>query len=243
MNRREILKSGIYASTTAFFPFISRDRGPLESKTIVITGAHPDDPESGCGGTIARLNKEGHKIKILYFTRGEAGIQGKSHEEAASIREKEARNACEILGAEPYFFGQIDGSTFINSDEYSKMENMISGMAPDIVFTQWPIDTHRDHRHLSLLVYGTWLSMNRRFSLYYYEVMTGIQTQTFSPGDFADITEYEALKRKSCYAHASQDPDDFYGVHIKMNIFRGMQGGFKYAEAFVRQASDIKQFI
>ncbi len=242
MNRREILKSGVYVSASAFFPELKKNSSQEKPKTIIISGAHPDDPESGCGGTIARLVAEGHKVIILYFTKGEAGIKGKSHEEASSIREKEARKACEILKAEPVFYGQIDGSTFINPDEYTKMTKMISAFTPEIVFTQWPIDTHPDHRHLSLLVYGSWLNLNRSFSLYYYEVLTGMQTQTFSPVDFADITDYEELKKESCYAHASQDPDDFYSIHTRMNIFRGMQCGCKYAEAFVRQAGDIKMF-
>ncbi len=243
MKRRELLRSGALVSASAFFPFShvrSREAG---NSSILITGAHPDDPESGCGGTAARLISEGHKLTILYFTKGEAGIPGKTHEEASAIREKEARAACKLLGAEPLFFGQVDGSTFINAGEYEKMKKMIGDLSPDIVFTQWPIDTHPDHRHLSLLVYGTWLSLNRRFSLYYYEVLTGEQTQTYSPTVFADITQFEPIKKKACFLHASQDPDDFYSFHSKMNAFRGFQCGTKYAEAFVRQAEDLKEFL
>ncbi|HEX6908343.1 MAG TPA: PIG-L family deacetylase, partial [Terriglobales bacterium] len=43
---------------------------------IVVAGAHPDDPESGCGGTIALYTDLGHEVTILYLTRGEAGIKG-----------------------------------------------------------------------------------------------------------------------------------------------------------------------
>lgn len=66
---------------------------------VLVAGAHPDDPESGCGGTIARYADEGHTVTILYLTRGEAGIRGKSHDEAAAIRTAEAKKACEILKA------------------------------------------------------------------------------------------------------------------------------------------------
>src|SRR5919198_3124306 len=61
---------------------------------VVVAGGHPDDPESGCGGTIARYVDAGHDVAVLYLTRGEAGIQGKSHEEAARIRTVEAERAC-----------------------------------------------------------------------------------------------------------------------------------------------------
>ena len=82
--------------------------------TIVVAGGHPDDPESACGGAMARYADLGNKVISLYLTRGEAGIPGKSHDEAAAIRTREAERACEILKARPVFAGQIDGDTEIN---------------------------------------------------------------------------------------------------------------------------------
>src|SRR5215212_7235143 len=61
---------------------------------IVCVGAHPDDPESGCGGTLARYATLGHAVKIVYLTRGERGIDGKSLTEAARIRTAESEAAC-----------------------------------------------------------------------------------------------------------------------------------------------------
>jgi LmbE family N-acetylglucosaminyl deacetylase len=57
---------------------------------IVIASAHPDDPETGCGGTVARYTDLGHKVIVLYLTRGERGISGKTYEEAGIIRTDEA---------------------------------------------------------------------------------------------------------------------------------------------------------
>src|ERR671932_508675 len=51
---------------------------------VVCLGAHPDDPESGCGGTLARYAELGHRVTIIYLTRGERGILGKSLGEAAA---------------------------------------------------------------------------------------------------------------------------------------------------------------
>src|SRR6516165_7399529 len=53
---------------------------------IVCVGAHPDDPESGCGGTLSRYAAAGHAVTVIYLTRGEGGIKGKSAEDAAAIR-------------------------------------------------------------------------------------------------------------------------------------------------------------
>src|SRR5262245_43561936 len=78
---------------------------------VVCVGGHPDDPESGCAGTLALYAQSGHQVRIVYLTRGERGIQGISDDEAAAIRTAECESACKILGAKPLFPGQIDGST------------------------------------------------------------------------------------------------------------------------------------
>ena len=94
---------------------------------IVCVGAHPDDPESGCGGTLARYAARGHTVTIIYLTRGEAGIPGKTHDEAAGIRTDEAEKACRILGARPLFAGQIDGSTEISNARYEAFDTLLKG--------------------------------------------------------------------------------------------------------------------
>src|SRR5437016_5340055 len=78
---------------------------------IVCVGAHPDDPESGCAGTLARYVELGDSVTVLYLTRGERGIRDKGLEEAAKIRTAECEKACQIIGARPRFFGQVDGAT------------------------------------------------------------------------------------------------------------------------------------
>src|SRR5712691_9180329 len=95
---------GVAAESKAEKPAAS----PLK---IVCIGGHPDDPESGCAGTLARYAEAGHKITVIYLTRGERGISGKSNEEAAAIRTGECEVACKVMGAKAVFAGQIDGST------------------------------------------------------------------------------------------------------------------------------------
>jgi LmbE family N-acetylglucosaminyl deacetylase len=69
--------------------------------------------------------------------------------------------------------------------------------------------------------------------------MTGEQSQNFNPTDFVDITEVIDIKHEACYQHVSQHIKEDYMngriLHDKMEIFRGMEGGSKYAEAFIRQ--------
>jgi len=207
--------------------------GAEHKQKVIVVGGHPDDPESGAGGTMARYAHLGHDVVALYLTRGEAGIEGKSHQEAAAIRTAECQKACEILKARPVFAGQVDGSTEINAARYGDFRRIIQAERPDIVFTHWPIDSHRDHRAASLLTYDAWLNGGKKFSLYYFEVLTGEQSQAFLPHYYVDISDAEPRKRAACFAHASQDPAGFYRVHALMNQFRGMECGVKYAEAFV----------
>jgi N-acetylglucosamine malate deacetylase 1 len=210
---------------------------PQEKKKlkVICAGGHPDDPESGAGGTMARYADLGHDAVNLYLTRGEAGIKGKSHEEAAAIRSAEIAKACEILKTRAIFAGQIDGATEINAARYEEVRKILAEEKPDVVLTHWPIDTHRDHRAISYLIFDAWQRLGRKFSLYYFEVDMGSQTQHFHPTHYVDISSTLDRKKDACYAHVSQNPPSFYDAyHLEMQKHRGMESGYKSAEAFIR---------
>jgi LmbE family N-acetylglucosaminyl deacetylase len=202
---------------------------------IVVVGAHPDDPETMCGGAMALFSGSGHEVVSAYLTRGEAGIEGKSYEESAKIRTAEAITACNILKVRPEFIGQIDGNCEITKERYSQIINFLKEENPDIILTHWPIDTHRDHRICSVLAYDAWLRLEQKSAFYYCEVMSGTQSQNFAPSEYIDITGVIKQKHRACFAHASQNIEETYqDYHGKMEIFRGMEFGCEYAEAFVR---------
>ncbi|MGN6801896.1 MAG: PIG-L deacetylase family protein [Ginsengibacter sp.] len=206
-----------------------------DKKKIVCVGGHPDDPESGCGGTLAKLRNAGHEVTIIYLTTGEAGIPGKSHDEAAAIRKQEAINACKVLDAKPVFAGQIDGASIVDNEWVQKIKQLIMDEKPDIVFTHWPVDSHKDHQSASLLTIQSWMQEPQQFSLYFFEVCIGEQTQIFHPTDLVDITDTQEQKRKAVYCHVSQDPPGIYECgHAAMEDFRGRELGVKAAEGFVR---------
>ena len=212
------------AKTTAF-----------EKLKIVCVGGHPDDPESGCGGTLSRFTAAGHAVTIIYLTRGEAGIPGKSHGDAADIRTREAQEACKILRTKPVFAGQIDGDSILNNEWVKKLQSMLEEERPDIVFTHWPIDSHKDHQIASLLTIQCWIRAEKKFDLYFFEVCTGEQTMVFKPTDYIDISETKEQKKKAVYCHVSQDPPGIYQCgHSAMEEFRGRELGVVAAEAFVR---------
>jgi LmbE family N-acetylglucosaminyl deacetylase len=253
ISRRKVLSlSGIPLALSAFgISALSANVGqpsePAKKLKIVVVGAHPDDPETGCGGTMILFSDAGHEVVSAYLTRGEAGIDGKSHADAAQIRTLEAKQACTIMNARAAFLGQVDGSCEITPKRYDDLFQFLAGEKPDLVFTHWPVDSHRDHRICSVLVYDAWLRMNKSFGLFYFEVESGGQTQNFAPTDFVDISLVADRKHKACNCHVSQGMEIVYSeYHAQMEKFRGMQAGSRFAEAFVRHDQSsvgIRQFI
>ena len=238
ITRREMLVGSSVLLATAVA--VSAAPSPPPATTaprlkVFVAGAHPDDPESGCGGAIARYVAGGHDVAVLYLTRGEAGIKRKTHEEAAAIRTAEAVKACKILGVRPLFAGQIDGATEVTPARYADYRKLVAAEAPDVIFTQWPIDRHADHRACSLLAFDAWNAGGRKAALYYYEVDSGDETQLFHPTDYVDMTAVESLKHDACFAHVSQNPaGDFWTKYTEpMMRFRGLEAGCKLAEAFI----------
>ena len=205
-------------------------------KKVLVIGAHPDDPESMCAGTMLKLKAMGAEVVAVYLTSGEAGIVGKTHEQARTIRQAEARKACEVLGVRAVFLTQTDGNAEVNKERYAEMKALIEAEQPDMVITHWPIDSHRDHRVCSILVYDAWRMTGRGFDLYYSEVMTGMQTQNFTPSLWVDITDYRDKKIEAYLCHESQELEGAVKeYHDTMERMRGMECQAKYAEAFVQQ--------
>jgi N-acetylglucosamine malate deacetylase 1 len=205
---------------------------------VVFVGAHPDDVEGAAGGTVAKYADLGHDVALLYLTRGEVGMKGKSKEEAGSIRASEAEKGCEILKARPRFLGQIDGSTEVNPARYEQFYGLLMEEKPDLVFTWWPINSHRDHRAVFTLVHDAWLKSKKAFGLVYFE-NTG--TQLFSPTHFVDITDQEPRKKAACFAHTWYRDRPDLALWARVDVShqaRGFLAGCRYAEAFVAHSQN-----
>ena len=216
---------------------------PERKLRVVVAGGHPGDPEYGCGGTVARYTGLGHTVTLLYLNRGEKGCPEPEPQKGSAIRVREAEKACSILKARPVFAPQCDGHAVVDPARYDEFRDVLSGERPDVVFTQWPIDNHRDHRAISMLTYDAWLRMRKGFALFYYEVSNGEDTLMFQPSDYVDISAVEGTKHAACYAHASQSPDRYYAVQEQVARFRGLESGFIRAEAFLRHAQSPRAFL
>lgn len=219
LTRRELLLSAAAASAP------SRLR-------IVVTGGHPGDPECGCAGTIARYTDAGHDVTVLYLNRGEGYCGKAALSECGPIRTAEAQKACSILKARALFAGQIDGKAIVDAAHYEAFARQLLAEKPDVVFTQWPIDRHPDHRAVADLVLDAWLKSKQSFGLYYYEVAD--DSMMFSPAEYVDITGVDSRRRAACYAHISQQPDKWFPKQVEITTARGRAAGVAQAEAFLR---------
>ncbi len=198
----------------------------MKKMNILAIGAHPDDIEFGCGGTLIKYSEAGHNVFLLVMTLGDQG--GNSE-----IRSKEQMASKKIIGAkELYWGGYEDTHLIVNKELITKIEEVISENNPDMIFCHYSEDTHQDHRHLTQAVMSAARNLK---NVIFYE---GPTTQNFSPGVFVDISDLLENKIDSLMAHESQvtktNIKDLSIVEIARSLanFRGIQGRVRNAEAF-----------
>lgn len=124
---------------------------------VLFVFAHPDDESFSSGGTIAKLAKQGHTVKLITATKGEAGQTGGlcRQEELGRVREKELRNAAKVLGISQIFFlGLLDGtlSNVPVSHLADKVLAILKKEKPDTVLTfdKHGGSNHPDHKAMSV---------------------------------------------------------------------------------------------
>jgi LmbE family N-acetylglucosaminyl deacetylase len=195
-------------------------------KSILAVGAHPDDVELGCAGTLAMHKLKGDKVFVLVLTRGEQSG-------SAEVREAECRKSAEILGVDGLFFGGLaDTGVHDGRETIDVIEKVVDEVKPDVIYAPTLKDTHQDHRNAG---YATLSACRRCKIILMYE---GASTQRdFTPQVFVDVTKTFDLKMKMTRVFGSQvNNRGVYAVAMKaiegLAKFRGYQAGVDMAEAF-----------
>lgn len=204
---------------------------------VLAVGAHPDDIEYGCGGTLALYAFKGHHVYLFVATDGALGGD-------AGVRRHEQEDSRLVLDAREVFWGNYrDTEVPYNRELIVRIEEVIRKVEPTMIFVNSPDDTHQDHRNLAQAA----LSATRYVpNFLFYEVPS---TQNFTPNCYTSVPE-QVLERKklACLkAHASQvtktNIEDMTILELARSCanFRGIQARVKYAEAFqsVRLLLDI----
>jgi LmbE family N-acetylglucosaminyl deacetylase len=197
---------------------------------IVVLGGHPDDPESGAGGLIATLTRQGHEVICAYGTAFRGGRVFFDRPEA-EVRREEATAACKVLGAAPKFFPYAHERLQADEPTLKAVSDWLGEVKPDVVVTHWPLDTHPNHHAVSSLV---WQCYKRKggWNLYFFEVMTDQQTIAFRPELYLDVGPVREVKRRALMEHKSQEPEAIWAAHERMHRRRGAECGVESAEAY-----------
>lgn len=170
----------------------SRKQRKEPSKTVLAIGAHPDDIEIGCAGTLLKHIKAGDAVHILTLTRGSQGG-------TSDVRRFEAEHAASLLGAELIMEDLADTNISDGPETISLIEREIARLEPDIIYTHSLNDRHQDHRATHL---ATMIAARRVDHIYCYQSPS---TQIdFRPTRFVNIADEIPGKIELIAAHASQ---------------------------------------
>jgi N-acetylglucosamine malate deacetylase 1 len=225
-----------------------KTRGKGRKMNVLAIGAHPDDLEILCGGTLAKYRKNGDKVFMAHLCSGNMGGKNITPEELAAIRDKEAKNAAAMIGAE--VLGPIAGDLdlYPTKDMRIAVVDIIRYAKPDVMITHSINDYMADHVITSQLVFDAALTATLPLyktrqsahemimPIYYMDTVAG---HGFEPMYYVDITEFMEVKKKMLLAHESQykwlsghHKSEPVKMIEKVSAFRGVQCGVEYAEAF-----------
>ncbi len=223
---------------------------------VLAFGAHGDDLEAFCAGTLAIYARAGHHVVMCVVTDGRGRPQGDPGQIAA-IRKKEAQASADIIGAELVWMAVPDGDLRVDDPTRHQFIEAIRSAAPDVIFTHPPNDYHPDHNATSRLTmdaaqiarttnYRSALPPIRKpVPLAFMDSEFGID---FIPEDYVDISEVWHLKQEMLLQHRSQHmPGPYYDPNFVMppadqnaivraarviSEFRGLACGAAYGEGF-----------
>lgn len=219
---------------------------------ILIVAAHPDDEILGCGGTIAKLVKQGHEAFTLIL--GE-GITSRAVSRNINSLKKdlhklkeEARIANNIIGVKKVFFAEFPDNRFDSVDFLDivkEIEKIKENLKPDIIFTHHIGDLNIDHQltHRAVITATRPMKEESVKDIYAFEVPSSTEWNSFSketifiPNVFFEITDTIDLKIKSLTEYLSElreypHPRSLQHINEAAKI-NGTKVGLEYSENFM----------
>lgn len=222
---------------------------------ILAIGAHPDDIELGCGGTLAKFINEGKTIAVVDLTQGELGTRGTN-----ITRAEEAAEASKILGLSARENLMMKDGFLLNNEEHQmQIVKMIRKYQPEILFANAIEDRHPDHAKASKLVSDacflsglvkieTELQGEQQEPWRPKHVFHYIQWKNITPDFVMDISDFMEKKIEACLAYKTQfyDPNskepmtpiatkDFLESLTYRAQDLGRLSGVTYAEGFTSE--------
>ncbi len=217
-----------------------------ETNRVLAVGAHPDDVEIMCSGTLFALRRLGYEIHVASMTLGDCGSIEHSPEETSNIRYDEAKRACKVLGATYHHAGFSDLCIFNDDNSNRRVTALLRELAPWIVITHSPQDYMSDHETTSLLVRNAcFYSSIRNYEtrdltsaaytsaipyLYYAQPIENIDLlgKKITPQFYADVSDLIEQKIEMLSCHESQ-----------RNWLRAHHGIDEYVESMRRSNASL----
>lgn len=213
---------------------------------VLAFGAHPDDVELGCGGTMLKLKAQGKKTGVVDLTRGELGSRG-----SAEIRAEEAAVAANIMGVEiRENLGFRDG--FFRNDEANQLAiiRVLRKYRPEVVLCNANFDRHPDHgRGFEVVREAAFLSGLRRIETELEgekqaewrpkRVFQYIQDHFLAPSFVVDVTEFMEGKMEAVQAYGTQ----FFNPEVKLDAPQTYISSPSFMEQVRARAKEMGQLI
>jgi LmbE family N-acetylglucosaminyl deacetylase len=203
---------------------------------ILAVGAHLDDIEIACGGTLAKAVESGHEVKVLIMSKSGYTNKEGQLQRSDEVAVREGLNALHTLGIQDIEILDFETKDIpFRSDVVNAIDLRVSGYDPDMIFTHHPFDTHQAHEGVSK---ATIAAARRKNTVFFYEPITpsGRSYVAFKPTLYVDIESTLDKKIESLKCHTSEynkfgAEDWIEGVRCRFG-FRGYEIGRKFAEAF-----------
>lgn len=223
---------------------------------VLAIGAHGDDLEEFCGGTLALYRRAGHNVWMCVATDGRGRPKGDPGQIAA-LRRSEAQASADVIGAQLLWLGIPDGDLTVDYDNRHKFIEAIRATEADIIITHPPDDYHPDHNAASRLTmdaaqvartanYRSELPpLRKQTPVVFMDSELGVN---FHPEEYVDITAVWEIKKQMLAQHRSQHmPGQYYDPNYVlspldelpivraarvMSEFRGLACSVQYAEGF-----------
>ncbi len=226
---------------------------------ILVVAAHPDDPEFGCGATVAKYVREGAKAYYIVCTNGCRGSRGNDFKQDKLIQDriKEQKAAADIIGAtETFFLDHEDGDLIADITLKEEIVRVVRKLKPDMIFTHDPswfykiredgaTINHNDHRQTGIATLDCVYPLARDLASFPEHSIEGLtphkveEVYLFNfedPDFFVDVTDTFEIKYQAILAHKSQidDPQKTREWLEKRATALGEKSGNKYAEGFIK---------
>lgn len=196
----------------------------MNKKRILAVGAHPDDIELGCGGTLRKNILNGDEVYYIIASSGEKGGE-------KNKRKAETKNAAELMGVcDTYLLNLPDTMIMHDGNTVGLLDKYNLKIEPDLIFVHSPKDYHQDHANISKSVLSA--SRNMRSSIFFYE--TPSTTIEFRPVAYSDITDVFKHKLTCIEQYISQNNKEYMEREAIIGLakVRGRTMGVEFAEAF-----------